>query len=62
MKLKTEKQFRDKITGELHEVGSTFEVEEERGEELLADARNLVARVKESTKKAASKKGKKSDK
>ena len=51
MKLKVEKKFRDKITGELHNVNDEFEVAEARGKELLADTRNLVTQVKEAVKK-----------
>lgn len=47
MKIKVEKQFRDKITGELRNVGDVFEAEEERGRELLDDPRELVTLVKE---------------
>ena len=51
MKLKVEKKFRDKITGELHNVNDEIEVAEARGKELLADSRNLVTQVKEAAKK-----------
>lgn len=51
MKLKVEKKFKDKITDELHQVDDVFEVDEERGKELLSDSRNLVTQVKEEVKK-----------
>lgn len=51
MKLKVEKQFRDKITNELHEVGDVFEVDEARGKELLSDSRKLVSAVVEEVEK-----------
>ena len=47
MKIKVEKQFRDKITGDLRNVGDVFEAEDERGRELLNDPRELVTLVKE---------------
>lgn len=59
MKLKIEIAFRDKNTGDLYEKGSIVEFEDSRAEELLADKRNLVAKVKEAapkSKKAAKKK------
>ena len=63
MKLKVEKEFRDKITGVLHKVDDVFEVEKERADELLADSRNLVTLIKEEVKKTTSKtKNKKSGK
>lgn len=43
MKLNIEKEFVDKISGELHKVGDIIKVEQARGEELLADTRNLVS-------------------
>lgn len=43
MKLNIEKEFVDKISGELHKVGDVIEVEKARGEELLADDRKLVS-------------------
>ncbi len=55
MKLKVEKQFRDKITGDLRKVGDTFEAEEERAKELLNDFRELVTLVKEDTKESEEK-------
>ena len=47
MKLKVDIKFRDKISGELHEVGDIFETDEARAKELLSDKRNLVSKVKE---------------
>lgn len=63
MKLKVEKQFRDKITGELHKVNDVFEVDDARGAELLGDNRNLVTQIKEAASKPKAKaKSKKSEK
>lgn len=45
--LKVEKVFKDKITGELYQVGQTIEVSEDRAKELLADGRGLVSEVKQ---------------
>lgn len=50
MKLKVERRFRDKNTGDLYEVNSVIEVTQARGEELLADERNLVTQIKEPAK------------
>lgn len=68
MKLKVEIKFRDKISGELHDVGDIFETDEARAKELLSDKRNLVSKVKEEPadqgekKTAAKAKSKKSTK
>lgn len=43
MKLNVEVEFVDKVTGELHKVGEIITVDKARGEELLADNRNLVS-------------------
>lgn len=56
MKLKVVKKFRDKITGELHQVGDTFEVEDARGEELLNHKMEIVSEVKARGRKADKKK------
>ncbi len=59
MKLKIEIAFKDKFTGEKYEKDSIVEFEDSRAEELLADKRNLVTKVKEiasRSKKAAKKK------
>lgn len=59
MKLKIEIAFKDKFTGEKYEKDSIVEFEDLRAEELLADKRNLVTRVKETapkSKKATKKK------
>ena len=56
MKLKVVKKFRDKITGELHQVGDTFEVEDARGEELLNHEMGIVSEVKARERKATKKK------
>ena len=47
MKLKTLIKFRDKITNDLHEVGSIFDADDQRAKELIADKRKLVEKVKE---------------
>lgn len=59
MKLKIEIAFKDKFTGEKYEKNSIVEFEDSRAEELLADKRNLVVKVKEAapkSKKASKKK------
>lgn len=59
MELKIEIAFKDKFTGEKYEKDSIVEFEDSRAEELLADKRNLVVKVKETapkSKKAAKKK------
>lgn len=59
MKLKIKIAFKDKFTGEKYEKDSIVEFEDSRAEELLADKRNLVVKVKEAapkSKKAAKKK------
>lgn len=43
MKLNVEIEFVDRITKETHKVGDVITVDEKRGEELLADKRNLVS-------------------
>lgn len=54
MKLKIEKNFKDKYTGEYYEAGKEIDFDEDRAEELLSDSRGLVSKVKE-TKKPAKK-------
>ena len=49
MKLRIEKEFRDKFTGEKYNAGDAVEFEDSRAEELLADQRNLVSEIKEKT-------------
>lgn len=44
MKLKIEKTFTDKHTGEKYKVGDVKDFEKKRAEELLADSRNLVSK------------------
>ena len=51
MKLKVEKQFRDKLSGELRMVDDVFEVDEVRGKELLEHPMELVTVVAEDVKK-----------
>lgn len=62
MKLKVEKQFRDKITGDLRKVGDIFEADEERAKTLLDDSRELVTLVKEDAEKPKKTRSKKSAK
>ena len=47
MKVRIEKTFTDKYTGEKREAGSIVDFEDERAAELLADPRNVVSEVKE---------------
>ena len=51
MKLKVEVQYRDRITKELMKVDDVFEVDEERGKELLSHPLGLVSEVKETKKR-----------
>lgn len=61
--LRVEKVFKDKITGELYQVGQIIEVSEDRAKELLADGRGLVSEVKpKSTPKSTAKKSTKAKK
>lgn len=55
MKLKIEKEFKDKFTGEKYLAGSEVDFEDARAKELLSDTRELVTKVKEETKKPAKK-------
>jgi hypothetical protein len=58
MKVRIEKTFTDKHTGERREAGSIVEFDDERAAELLADPRQVVSEVKEKgqePKKAATK-------
>lgn len=43
--------FKDKYTGEIHNIGETMKVEKARGEELLADSNNVVELKKVISKK-----------
>lgn len=54
MKVKALVDFRDKVTGTLRKEGSTFEVDDERGKELISDPRNVAEKVVE--KKTTTKK------
>ena len=47
MKVRIEKTFNDKYTGEKREAGSIVDFEDERAAELLADPRQVVSEVKE---------------
>lgn len=58
MKVRIERTFIDKHTGERREAGSIVEFDDERAAELLADPRQVVSEVKEKgqePKKAAAK-------
>lgn len=55
MKLKINKEFKDKFTGEKYKAGSEVEFKDDRAKELLSDTRDLVSEVKETTKKPAKK-------
>ncbi len=59
MKVRIEKTFTDKHTGERREAGSIVEFDDERAAELLADPRQVVSEVKaekgQEPKKAAAK-------
>lgn len=59
MKLKIEKVFKDKVTGEYYNVGDVIEVAEKRGKELLSDDRKLVSLHEEKPKTAPKKSTKK---
>jgi hypothetical protein len=50
MKLKIEREFKDKYTGKKYKAGDTVEFKEERAKELLSDNRVLVSEVKEEIK------------
>lgn len=50
MKVKIEKTFTDKYTGERREAGSIVDFAEDRAAELLADPREVVSAVKEEEK------------
>lgn len=56
MKLKIEKAFKDKFTGEKYKVGSEVEFEDERGKQLLSDSRELVTQIKNTAPKKTYKK------
>lgn len=62
MKLKIEKEFKDKFTGEKYKAGSEVEFEDERAKELLSDTRKLVSEVKETSEETTKKPAKKSKK
>ena len=62
MKLKIEKEFKDKYTGQLYKAGEEVIFNDERAKELLSDDRNLVTKVKEAPKEAPKKPAKKSKK
>lgn len=51
MKLKVLKVFRDKNTGKKYEVGSTIEVDDGRGAELLEHPMGLVEEMKAKARK-----------
>lgn len=53
MKLKINKEFKDKFTGEKYKAGSEVEFKDERAKELLSDTRELVSEVKETSEEAS---------
>lgn len=55
MKLKIEREFKDKFTGKKYKAGSEVEFEDDRANELLSDSRNLVSEIKEKSEKPAKK-------
>lgn len=59
MKLKIEKEFKDKFTGEKYKAGSEVEFKDERAKELLSDTRDLVSEVKETSEETTKKPAKK---
>lgn len=64
MKLKIEKEFTDKYTGQKYKVGEKAIFKDERAKELLSDSRELVSQVEdeEEAKEASKKPAKKSKK
>lgn len=62
MKLKINKEFKDKFTGEKYKAGSEVEFKDERAKELLSDTRDLVSEVKETSEETTKKPAKKSKK
>lgn len=50
MKVKINKDFKDKYTGERYTAGDVKEFDDDRAAELLADPRALVSEVKEAKK------------
>lgn len=55
MRLKIEREFKDKFTGKKYKAGSEVEFEDDRANELLSDSRNLVSEIKEKSEKPAKK-------
>ena len=55
MKLKIEKEFKDKFTGEKYLVGSEVDFKDARAKELLDDPRGLVTKIKDEPKEPAKK-------
>lgn len=52
MKVKVLEMFKDKHTGDIYNAGDTLELTKERVEELEAHPKDLIKRVKTTTKKA----------
>lgn len=50
MKLKIEKEFKDKYNDKKYKIGDKVEFEEERAKELLSDPRELVSKTEEDLK------------
>lgn len=47
MKLKIEREFKDKYTGKKYKAGDEMDFENDRAKELLSDDRGLVSKIKE---------------
>lgn len=50
MKLKIERNFKDKYTGKKYKAGDEVEFKDDRAKELLSDPRGLTSKVKEEPK------------
>lgn len=62
MKLKIERDFKDKYTGKKYKVGDEIEFKDDRANELLSDKRGLVSKIEEEPKEESKKPAKKSKK
>ena len=60
MRLKIERVFKDKFTGEAYSPGDVREFEDDRAKELLSDSRKLVTLIKETTEETPEEAPKKS--
>lgn len=61
MKLKVLKQFHDKNTNELYQIGTVIDVTDERGQEILDCKYNVAEIVVEESDDKPKKRGKKSE-